>query len=164
LLKLDRQFKSIVVGNPKVADVLVEDPRTILINAKTPDAKEKETNGNRTNMILLDNANEPIYSVEIVVHNPQTSELVPSLANVRVYPGPGNSAGSGGSAAKGPQQLADYTPYNCNTRDCARLQAEYQKELSKDIFTTGVRYLDTKGSTDVNSSPMTTTTPNAPGS
>src|SRR5215469_14950156 len=88
LLKLDRQFKSIVIGNPKVADVIVEDQRTILINAKVPDDKDKQTSGNTTfsgtttNLILLDNANEPIYSAEIIVHGPQTPPLA-SLANVR---------------------------------------------------------------------------------
>jgi hypothetical protein len=160
VLKLDRQFKTIVVGNPKVADVIIEDLRTILINAKAPAVNEKEANGNKTNVIVLDNANEPIYSVEVVVHGQQQTELIPSLANVRIYPG----SGPGGKK----QAIADYAPYSCGATDCVRLQPEYQKELSKDVYTTGFSHQEVKGSTEVNGTTQVNGAvnpgPSAPGS
>jgi uncharacterized membrane protein YgcG len=187
LLKLDRQFKSIVIGNPKLVDVIVQDERTILINAKLPDDKEKPndntTHGSATNLILLDNANEPIYSAEVMVHGEQAPAIT-SLANVRVYGvsgssgGSGNSGGSAGSGASGSsggsggsgasggsgRQLADYVPFNCTARDCVRLNAERQNELSRGIYTTGVAHYDYNSNYTSQSNSPSTPPPNAPGS
>lgn len=183
LLKLDRQFKSIVIGNPKVADVIVQDQQTILINAKMPEDKDKQkgsntTPGATTNLILLDNANEPIYSADIFVHLPETP-AVTSLANVRVYgvsggsgisgnsggaAGSGASGSSGGSKGSGSSgsKLTDYVPFACGARDCIVLNAEHQNELSRSIYTTGVAHYDSNYTMQSNSpSPPP---PSAPGS
>jgi hypothetical protein len=121
LLKLDRQFKSVIVGDADIADVVAQDPRTVLITAKAlGEAQTKQHHGTRTNLLLLDNANEPIYSVEIAVMSPPAGkgDLVQSLARVRVFGG---------------KKIADYIPYACSTGDCIRLNMENQGELSKEI-------------------------------
>jgi len=125
LLKLDRQFKSVIVGNSDVADIVMQDQRTLLITAKVVgEAQAKQHHGTRTNLLLLDNANEPIYSVEIAVTSPPAAkgDLVQSLGRVRVFGG-----------EKKPKQLTDYIPYACNSGDCIRLKPENQGELSKEI-------------------------------
>jgi Pilus formation protein N terminal region len=138
LLKLDRPFKSIVVGNPDIADVTIQDPRTILINAKAQDPKAKIKNGTTTNLILLDDANEPIYSVEIAVHErtinlsppppppPRKEDVMEPLGRMRIFSGGGKS------------KLVDYIPYACSEIDCIRLKPELQNELSRDVSTPGL--------------------------
>jgi hypothetical protein len=130
LLKLDRPFKSVIVGNPDIADAVVQDQRTLLITAKTEKdtakaSGEKDTKPRyetRTNLLLLDNANEPMYSVELAVTNQPAGkgDIVQSLGRVRVYAG-------------GRKEIADYTPYACSSADCIRLNMETQGELSKQI-------------------------------
>jgi hypothetical protein len=135
LLRLDRQFKSVVIGDPRVADIVVEDQRTVLITAKgadstastgtaTPSGAQKNNN---TNLIFLDNANEPIYSVEVVVSTPPP---VDPLGRVKVY-----GVGGAGKSAK----IADYIPWACTHGDCIRLKEEYQGEKSNELFVPGLR-------------------------
>jgi hypothetical protein len=126
LLKLDRPFKSIVVGNPDIADVTIQDPRTILISAKAQDPRAKIKNGTTTNLILLDDANEPIYSAEIAVHERTSNLPLESLGRMRVFSGGGKS------------KLVDYIPYACSEIDCVRLKPELQNELSRDVSTPGL--------------------------
>jgi hypothetical protein len=136
LLKLDRQFKSVVVGDPRVADIVVEDPRTVLITAKGPDATAPNANANAagpqknntTNLIFLDNANEPIYSAEVVVSSPPPSD---PLGRVKIY---GVS-----TQGQGKPKIADYMPWACTSGDCIRLKEEYQGEKSNEIFVPGLR-------------------------
>jgi Pilus formation protein N terminal region len=157
LLKLDRPFKSVIVGNPDIADAVVQDQRTLLITAKAEKdtAKawgEKDTKQRyetRTNLLLLDNANEPMYSVELAVTNQPAGkgDIVQSLGRVRVYAG-------------GRKEIADYTPYACSSADCIRLNMETQGELSKQINNpaagaseyTSTSIMSSNGSTRVSSS------------
>jgi Pilus formation protein N terminal region len=132
LLKLDRPFKSVIVGDPDIADAVVQDQRTLLITAKAWGEKDtakasgekdtKQRHETRTNLLLLDNANEPMYSVELAVTNQPAGkgDLVQSLGRVRVYAGRR-------------KEIADYTPYACSSADCIRLKMETQGELSKEI-------------------------------
>jgi Flp pilus assembly secretin CpaC len=138
LLTLDRQFKSVIVGDPRVADIAVEDQRTVLITAKDPatpstaPATASTDTGtqrsNTTNLIFLDYANQPIYSAEVVVSTPTP---VDPLGRVKVY---GVSSQASGKAI-----LAGYIPWACSSRDCIRLKEEYQGEKSNDIFVPGLR-------------------------
>jgi len=126
LLKLDRQFKSVIIGNPDIADAVVQDQRTLLITAKAFSEKDtkQQRRETRTNLLLLDNANDPVYSVEIAVTNQLVGkgDIVQSLGRLRIYAGKR-------------QEIADYIPYACSSADCTRLKMESQGELSKEIST-----------------------------
>jgi hypothetical protein len=112
-----------VIGNPNIAEVTVQDERTVLIAAKSEAAKEAaKEKGHRTNLILLDSGNQPIYSAEIVVTNVDTT--TEPLGRVRVHAG---------------KKIADYIPYACASGDCIRLKEEYQGERSNEIFVPGLR-------------------------
>jgi Flp pilus assembly secretin CpaC len=136
-LRLDRQFKSVVVGDPRVADIVVEDQHTVLITAKGPDgATTPNANAtaagpqrnNTTNLIFLDNANEPIFLAEVEVN---TAPPADPLGRVKVY----GVSGQGSAKAK----IADYIPWACTTKDCIRLKEEYQGEKSNELFVPGLK-------------------------
>jgi hypothetical protein len=124
LLKLDRQFKSVIIGNPDIADAVVQDQRTLLITAKafSENNTKQQRRETRTNLLLLDNANDPVYSVEIAVTTQLVGkgDIVQSLGRLRIYAGKR-------------QEIADYIPYACSSADCIRLKMESQGELSKEI-------------------------------
>lgn len=116
VLRLDRQFLSVIIGDDKVADVHVQDTQTVLITAR---AKVE----GRTNVVFLDDKNRPIYSAEVfVITRPDEAPI----GRVFVF-------------NRGKNNIHEYYPYACTGGTCARLKEEYVGERSKDIFIPGLR-------------------------
>jgi hypothetical protein len=112
ILKLDRPFSTLVLGDDNLVKVNAIGDRAVVITAKIKDGK--------TNLMFLDKANEPMYSAEVVVTTPPDNA---ALGRVRIF---------------AQKRLADYIPYACTSEDCIRLKAEYQGELSKDLYVPGL--------------------------
>jgi hypothetical protein len=125
VLRLDRPFDSVIVGNSDLIDVQpIGNNRSLVVTAK------KKAAG-RTNLILLDNMGQTIYSADVVVTQP-----APVFAKVVKFHTRG--------------ELNDYFPYSCSPEDCVRLKDEQPGEHSNDIFVPG---LVQPGSININSSP-----------
>jgi len=121
LLTLDRSFVSVIVGSEDIADVQIPDPqdnRTVLITAKSKSGK--------TNLILLDARNQPIFAAEIAV----SAAVEP---NHQSLPGRVYIHGNG-------KKLSDYIPWACNEGRCLRLQEQYQTELTNRVIDPGERH------------------------
>ena len=112
VLRIEQPFKSVVIGNPDIIDAHPLDDRELAVTAKDK--------AGRTNLILLDNANQTIYSADIVV-----TEAEPDfLRRVRFHTREG--------------ELNDYFAYTCTPQDCVRLKDQFQSEVGKDIFVPGL--------------------------
>ena len=125
VLRVEQPFKSVVIGNTDMIDAQVLGDRELVLNAKDK--------AGRTNLILLDNANQEVYSAEVVVTEPEP--VYPR--HVRIHT---------------KSELNDYFPYICTPEDCVRLKEEYPGEHSKDIFVPG---LVQPGNINVNTSAPT---------
>jgi Flp pilus assembly secretin CpaC len=132
LLKLDRQFQSVIVGNPEVADVHIEDMRTVVITAKSRDGK--------TNIMFLNAMNEPMYAAEVVVTlQPQSAALGHAApGRVIVY----------GLSKKGLNR--EYFPYACSSADCLLLQAEQKGDTTDKTFTYATQPNQNNQTTNIN--------------
>jgi hypothetical protein len=94
-----------------------QDTRTILVTAKSKSGK--------TNLLLLDAKNQPMYTAEIIV----SASIEPNhdLLPDRVY-------------IHGPSKhLSDYIPWACNEGRCLRLKEQYQTELTNKVIDPGSR-------------------------
>ena len=112
VLRIEQPFKSVLIGNPDMIDAHVLGDRELLVTAKDK--------AGRTNLILLDNANQTIYSADVVVKEPEPVYAREVRFHTRVG------------------ELNDYFPYVCTSEDCVRLKEEYPGEHSKDIFVPGL--------------------------
>lgn len=111
VLRVEQPFKSVVIGNPDIIDAHVLGDRELVLNAKDK--------AGRTNLILLDNANQEVYSAEVVVTEPE-----PVYARrVRFHT---------------QRELNDFFVYACTSQDCVRLKEEFPGQHSKDIFVPGL--------------------------
>jgi len=125
VLKLDRPFSTVVLGNDDLVKVNAIGDRAVVITASKKDGYKMKDG--KTNLMFLDKANEPMYSVEVVVTTPPDNA---ALGHVRIF------------AARGPKErrnIADYTPFACTSSDCIRLKEEYQGELSRELFVPGLQ-------------------------
>lgn len=66
IVKLARDADTIVIGNPEIADASVQDPKTIVLTGK---------GFGTTNIVVLDNAGEPIVDERIVVMRSDVSTM-----------------------------------------------------------------------------------------
>jgi hypothetical protein len=117
LLTLDHSFASVIVGSEDVADVQMPDPqdnRTVLVTAKSKSGK--------TNLMLLDARNQPIFAVEIAVSAAIEPNHQPLPDRVYIHD---------------LKKVSDYIPYACNEGHCLRLKEQYQTELENKIFDPG---------------------------
>jgi hypothetical protein len=141
LLTLDRSFTSVIVGSEEVADVQIPDPqdnRTILITAKSKSGK--------TNLMLLDARNQPLFTAEIAVSALVEPNHQPLPDRVYIH------------ALK---KLSDYIPWACNEGHCLRLKEQYQTELTNKVIDPGERQsteeITTKNPDGTSSQTKTTT-------
>ena len=118
VMTVDRSFKEVALGDPEIADVQVKSDRILLINAK----RKVGT----TNLILFNDAGNPMYSAQIVVR-PQP-DASPAFGRVKVY---------GANTCARCSSVHDYLPYACTSIGCTRLKEEHRGEHSKDIFVPG---------------------------
>lgn len=58
VLRLDSPASTVIVGNPGIADITIQDPQTLVLTGKSY---------GRTNLIALDSAGNPIADTAIVV-------------------------------------------------------------------------------------------------
>jgi hypothetical protein len=113
VFRFEKPFKSVVIGNPDIIDArTLSDDRTLLLTAKDK--------AGRTNLILLDDANQTIYSADIVVTEPEPD--FPKRVRFHTRVG----------------ELNDYFAYTCTPDDCVRLKDQFQSEIGKDIFIPGL--------------------------
>lgn len=114
LLTLDRPFASVIVGSEDIANVQLPDPednRTVLITAKSKSGK--------TNLMLLDARNQPIFAAEIAVSSAIEPNHQPLPDRVYIHD---------------LKKLTDYTPWACNKGHCLRLEVQYQTELTNKVI------------------------------
>jgi Flp pilus assembly secretin CpaC len=114
LFRLDKPFKALFVGDPTVADAVVQDQTTFLLNAKQREG--------RTNIIALDDQTNVVWTASIVVTGPP--DPLP-VGRVRVH---GKS-----------KDAHEYWVYACTDNGCQRLKEEYPGERSKELFVPGLR-------------------------
>jgi Flp pilus assembly secretin CpaC len=117
LLTLDRSFASVIVGSEDVADVQIPDPqdnRTVLITAKSKSGK--------TNLMLLDAKNQPIFAAEIAVSAAVEPNHQPLPDRVYIH---------------SQKKVSDYIPWACNEGHCLRLKEQYQTELTNKVIDPG---------------------------
>lgn len=66
VLRIDAPAATVIVGNPAVADVTIQDPQTLVLTGKS---------FGRTNLIILDAAGEPIADTLVEVTQLQSDTL-----------------------------------------------------------------------------------------
>jgi hypothetical protein len=111
VLRVEQPFKSVLIGNPDMIDAHVLGDRELLVTAKDK--------AGRTNLILLDNANQEVYSADIIVKAPDP--VYPRQVTFHTK-----------------RELNDYFVYTCTSQDCVRLKEEFPGQHSKDIFVPGL--------------------------
>lgn len=111
VLRVEQPFKSVVIGNPDMIDAQVLGDRELVLNAKDK--------AGRTNLILLDNANQEVYSAEVVVTAPDPVYPRRVIFHTK-------------------RELNEYFVYACTSQDCVRLKEEFPGQHSKDVFVPGL--------------------------
>src|SRR5262245_28080155 len=107
VLRVDQPFKSVIIGDPNIIEANALSDRELVVTAKDK--------AGRTNLVLLNNANQTVYSADIIVESsdPVYSSRVTFHTKL---------------------ELSDYFPYSCTSQDCTRLKEEYPGQHSRDIF------------------------------
>ena len=74
VLRINAPASTVIVGNPGVADVTIQDPKTLVLTGKS---------FGQTNLIVLDNAGNPIADTLIEVVQAQADTMTVYLGNHR---------------------------------------------------------------------------------
>ena len=108
VLRIDQPAATVIIGNPGVADVTIQDPTTLILTAKS---------FGQTNMIILDAGGEPIADTLI--------EVIQATADVvTVYQGSLRTSLSCTPACQPTIMLGDDTGFTSNTISSSKLVEE----------------------------------------
>lgn len=74
VLRINAPAATVIIGNPGIADVTIQDPRTLVLTGKS---------FGRTNMIVLDSAGEPIADTIVEVSQSKTDNVTVFMGMAR---------------------------------------------------------------------------------